>query len=85
MESALFLAGWASTGVASAAYCATKGESKWAWAPMAMILGPLFHSVAREQHEASPTATLSQEDGAIDLTAMPAEVRWIHEDHRLIP
>ena len=87
MASALFLTAWASSGVATAACCASPGQSKWAWAPMAMILGPLFHSVAAEQRpQAEPDSTLHfSADEVIDLSEIPAEVMWPHAEHRLIP
>jgi hypothetical protein len=54
---------------------------------MAMILGPLFHSVAAEQRpQAEPDTTLHfSADEVIDLSEIPAEVMWPHAEHRLIP
>lgn len=87
MASALFLTMWASSGVATAAYGAAPGESKWAWAPMAMILGPLFHPVVAElRPQAEPCSTLNfADDEVIDLSDIPAEMMWPHAEHRLIP
>ena len=87
MASALFLTAWASCGIAAAAFCASPGESKWAWTPMAVILGPLFHPVMVEHRpQAEPSSTLHfADDELIDLSEIPAEIMWPHAEHRLIP
>ena len=86
MTSALLLTAWVSSGVFTAARIGLPNESKWAWAPVAMILGPLWYSVAQEQRSALRAQPhLNSGDEEIDLAAMAPELRWIHEDHRMIP
>lgn len=49
MTSALLLAGWIVSGVALAGVFAHETESRWAWAPMAVVFGPLWYLIARDQ------------------------------------
>ena len=45
----LILLAWTGSGTGIAATLTTPGESRWAWTPMAAILGPLWVAVALDQ------------------------------------
>ena len=49
MINVLLLAAWLASGIAIAAARAAPDESRFAWAPMAAFLGPLWLIVANEQ------------------------------------
>jgi len=49
IASILVLAMWASIGVVLAIRTAQPGEPRFAWAPVAMILGPLWAPVALDR------------------------------------
>lgn len=49
MTELLLLAAWSGTGVACSALRPEPDESRWAWAPMAAVLGPLWAAVAADQ------------------------------------
>ena len=64
MMNVLLLAAWLISGVAIAAALAGPDESRFAWAPMAAFLGPLWLIVANEQRA-----------GQLALAPSPADVR----------
>lgn len=54
----LFLMLWMVSGLVSAAVLARAGEPRLAWAPVALLLGPLWSAVALEQREGLNLAPL---------------------------
>ncbi len=50
----MMIATWMLTGLVSAWVKAAPGQSRLAWAPMAIVLGPLWLKVAAEQDELRP-------------------------------
>ncbi len=51
MFTLLLLAIWTLSGVALAYALSKSQESRWAWTPIAAILGPLWLVIAREQQD----------------------------------
>ena len=49
MITALLLASWMACGAIAAAALVDSGTSRWAWTPMAAVLGPLWIAVAVDQ------------------------------------
>ena len=49
MAALLALVIWSAVGLATAAWMAKPGDSRWAWSPMAAILGPFWPAIATEQ------------------------------------
>ena len=49
MAALLALLIWSILGVVSAAWMAKPGQPRWAWTPMALILGPMWPAIALEQ------------------------------------
>ena len=53
------LIAWVAAGVAAAALIPRPGESRFAFAPIAMILGPLWLAIAAEQQTAPARVEVS--------------------------
>lgn len=49
MITLLLLASWITVGTVAAAILVEAGTSRWAWTPVAAVLGPLWIAVAYDQ------------------------------------
>lgn len=66
MMSLLFLVAWMSCGVIAAVTLSSPDEPRWAWTPLAAVVGPLWLSVVLDQRQEDDYARLNieWEDGS---------------------
>ncbi len=68
----LFLTTWVVTGVALAALLTPEPTARFAWAPMACFLGPIWAAVAAERRLRPPFSAAGHRPAVATTTAEPA-------------
>lgn len=61
MTGLIVLAAWITSGLALAALLADDDEARWDWAPIAILFGPLWASVALDRRARVPARSPSAE------------------------